>query len=656
MAEILELDTETFSRTPIRHGTYRYAADAEVMLWAWAVDGGEVQVDEKLTDTLKHHIQSVPLIVMHNSMFDRNVIREAHGIDIKTSRIHDTMVQALSHGLPGSLDALCGIVGVADDLAKLKTGKKLIHLFCKPLGKNRKLDRATKETHPEQWAEFREYAKHDILAMRALRAKLPRWNYWNPGSGQPLTENLLWEMDQIINDRGFQVDIELADKAREAVRKEEKRIGRELDAETDGIVTTAGQRDKFLSYLLEQFGVYLPDLRASTVEKRLSDPDLPEEVKELLRLRAVGSLASTAKFSSIRRAVSDDGRLRGGLQFCGASRTGRWAGRVFQPQNLPKPAKEHENMVDTAIDAIKDGSYEFMFDRIKPWASSALRGLLIARPKHVLLCADLSNIEGRVAAWLGNETWRLQAYAAQDRGEGHDMYKLSYAKAFGVDVEKVDDAGRQTGKVQELALQFGGAKGAYETMSKVLRVEPPSVAKIEQIVKAFREGNKGIVGMWYDLNNAMMNATREPGTWFSAGKIECVRNGSWLRMVLPSGRSLCYASPKIQPSRFNRPGLTYMGINSYTRKWERIDTYGGKLFENAVQATARDVFVFGLKEAHKEGFPVVLTVHDEIIAEVPLEGGLTLQGLIQCMQRLPDWADGLPVAAAGFETTRYRKE
>lgn len=352
----LYLDLETYSEVPINHGTHAYAEGVEIMVAAWAFDDGPVWVAD-YTDPqarqdpvdLATEIELADRIVIHHSAFDRTVLRHAWGIDLPVGKIDDTMVIALQHSLPGSLEKLCGVFNIPVDQAKSKDGKRLIQLFCKPRPKKQQLRRATRETHPEDWAQFLDYARLDIEAMRAIYKKLPRWN----------DERALWALDQKINDRGVAVDVELAHAAVRAVEREKGELAEQAQDLTYGAVSSATKRDELLRFILAAHDLELPDLKASTIEKLLEE-DIPSELRELLLVRLQASTASVAKYKALLRAVSPDGRLRGTLQFCGANRTGRWAGRLFQAQNLMRPTMPQE-MIELAIEAFKADVGDLVF-------------------------------------------------------------------------------------------------------------------------------------------------------------------------------------------------------------------------------------------------------------------------------------------------------
>lgn len=345
----LFLDTETYCETPINHGTHRYAEGAEVIMWQWAVGlDGELVVrdgDENVDDLLDMLGDDRYEIVIHNSAFDRTVTRHARQIVIPVQRVFDTMVCAQAHSLPGSLGALCEVLRIPTDKAKDKEGKAWISLFCKPQPKGRAIRRCTRETHPVEWQRFRAYGGLDVLAMREVYKKLPKWNYKG-------FERELWHLDQKINERGVLMDQELAVAAVRACERAQKGYRADAVRMTDGQVESFTQRDKLLEHLLGAFGVLLPDLQISTLERRIEDPDLPQELRDILAVRLQASKSSASKYKRVISGVSADGRLRGLLVFCGAARTGRWAGRLFQPQNCPRPTMKNAQ-IERGIEALK---------------------------------------------------------------------------------------------------------------------------------------------------------------------------------------------------------------------------------------------------------------------------------------------------------------
>jgi len=686
----LWLDTETFSAADLKAvGTHAYAEDpsTEITVAQWAIDDGEPVVRDctggtRHADLIRLLNDNTVTIVAHNSAFDRTLLRHCWGIDVPPERWRDTMVQAYVHGLPGALGKLGPILEMPLDEQKDKRGTQLIQLFCKPRPKGHTLRRATRETHPAEWAEFLEYSRQDIIAMREVARRLPEWNY----RGDVLAQ---WHLDQRINDRGFLVDVDLARAAIDAVADEQRRLRAEVQDATLGEVSGPSKRDELLRFILEAYDVELPDMRADTLRRRLEDPELPEGVRLLLSIRLEATKTSTAKYRALVNAVSSDGRLRNTLQFAGAQRTMRWAGRIFQPQNMPRPVLE-QTQIDAGIAALKAGCVTDFFDDVMELTSSAIRGAIIAPPGRKLVVADLSNIEGRMLAWLAGETWKLRAFADFDAGTGADLYKLAYARSFNISAKAVDKSQRQIGKVMELGLGYEGGVAAFLTFAAVYRMDLAELADAvhttapsESIARAYgmwdwavkkkrtlgleksiwtacevlkhawREAHPATTALWAAAGDAVRAAIQNPGQTFDAGpRIKVRRDGAWLRCRLPSGRYVCYLQPRVEDDG----QITYMGVSQYTRRWERIKTYGGRLVENWTQAAARDVIAAGVAEADANGYPPVLHVHDEIIAETPDAAEFTAAGLAALMTRPLPWSAGLPLAAAGFEATRYRKE
>ena len=655
---ILYLDTETYCDTPLTNGVYAYAEDVEVMVASWALDDGPVTVED-LTDgaistALCQAIVDAGIIVMHNSGFDRVVILHGLGIDIPAAKIHDTAVQALSHGLPASLDKLCKIFKVPERYAKMGTGRDLIQIFCKPTPKNQIVRRRTRVTDPKKWAEFLDYAGHDILAMRWLYQQMPRWNY-------PAREHGLWQLDQKINDRGFMVDLGLAFHAVDMVKKIGKQANVEARELTGGRLNSTRQRDKLIEELLLEYGVALPDMQGSTIERRLDDESLPPEVRDLLANRLMISTSSTAKYNKILKGISSDDRLRGSLTFSGAMRTKRWSGKLFQPQNLPRPDMKQDD-IDFSIEAIKTGAGPYLLDDPTRSAWNAIRGLIIAAEGCKLVQADLAGIEARILPWLAGEEWKLQAFRDYDAGTGPDIYIATAAKLLGLPVEEVTKDQRQShGKVVELACGYGGSFGAFTQFAKIYGVDMAG-SEIYDAVNGWRDLHPRICdwndGLWTQLDIAARQAIFNPGMVFEAGDhIHFEVWKSWLKMHLPSGGFLSYAAPRVIPDeRMGGTTVSYMGVNNYTKQWERITTYGGKLSADATQATARELLAANLLGIEEAGYPIILLVHDEVVTETPDRKEFTVEGLVDLLTRRPDWIDDrLPLAANGFEAYRYRK-
>jgi DNA polymerase len=688
--KLLFCDLETYSETPIKAGTHRYSEGAEVMLWTYAFDDGEGQCWDVTTgapmpDDLAAGLADPDVLtVWHNGgMFDTVVLPHALGIDIPLPRIHDTMVQALAHSLPGGLDQLCEILGVDSSKAKHKGGKNLILFFCKPTGANMKLRRRTRETHPKEWAQFIDYAKSDISAMREVYRKVPKWNT-TPAEVQ------LWQLDQRINRRGMCIDTDLAQAALRAIEREQKHLSSRAYSLTDGYIAAATQRDRLLEFILAEYGYGLADMKGATVEKFLDrmGTSLEPELVELLNVRLRASTSSTAKYKTLLGSVSSDGRLRGTKQFCGASRTGRWSGKVFQPDNLPRPTMSNDE-IEFGIDAMKADTEDMLFDNVMALTSSAIRGCIVAPEGKKLVIADLSNIEGRMLAWLAGEEWKLQAFRDFDGGIGADLYKLAYAKSFGIRPDEVTKDQRQVGKVLELSMGYAGGVGAFLTFATAYNIdlEAMAVAARGNIPKAtleeaedfvdwwdrtkqsalpisvnarvvceafkrlWREAHPRVVSWWRELEDKTREAIDSPGKTIIGTHFKTRRDGAWLRVQLPSGRALCYPHPQID----EKDQISYMGVNQFSRKWCRLRTYSGKLAENITQAASRDILAANMPEIDATGYAIILSVHDELLTETDDSPIFNDEDLAAMMSKVPAWAEGVPLAAAGFETRRYCK-
>lgn len=690
----LYFDCESFSEADLfKCGTHAYAEhpSTEITVAQWAL-GDEEPTAQDMTEpgmTIGHKLgryladPSIE-IVAHNSAFDRTLLRHCWGIDVPPDRWRDTMVKALAHGLPGGLDKIGHVLKLESDQAKDKRGKELIQLFCKPRPKNHTLRRATRETHPTEWAEFLGYSRQDIVAMRAVDRGLPSWNYRRGHS-----ELALWHLDQRINDRGFAVDVQLAEAAISAVKLAQAGLKEDLVEATDGVLTSASRRDQMLVYILAEYGVALPDMKADTLRRRIEDPELPDAVKLLLAIRLESTKTSTAKYNSLVRAVSADGRLRNTMQFAGAQRTARWAGRLFQPQNMPRPDMEADD-IDLGILALKAGCADILGDVMRLTAN-AVRGCITAPPGKKLCIADLANIEGRGLAYLAGERWKLKAFAEFDQGVGADLYKLAYARAFNVSPDQVDKLMRQIGKVMELGLGYGGGVAAFTTFAAVYGMDLDALADAvhdsapaewlekacemlawfkkkkrstlglpdhvwvacEALVLMWRAAHPNTQALWEAADDAVKLAIARPGETFSIGEHLRARvDGAWLRLRLPSGRYLCYTQPQVS----EKGEISYMGVSQYTRQWTRVKTYGGKLIENCTQAFARDIMAANMQHIEDAGYLITLSVHDELLTETPDTDDFNHEDLSALLSTVPPWAAGIPLAAAGFETYRYRKD
>ena len=700
---ILWLDTETFSEVMLSRGTDLYARVVEIMIAAYAIDSGPVRVHDctdawMLPAELEERLRDPEtLIVCHNAYFDRTVMRWAWGMDIPASRFWCTYAQALAHSLPGGLGLLAEVLDVK--VKKQAGGKDHINLFCKPRPKRDKLRRATRESHPVEWAQFMEYAGDDVGAMRDCYYAMPSRNYKG-------AEKDFWNLDQRINDHGLYMDVEFAEAAVELLKADKQKNDARVSELTHGKVTAATQRDKFLMHLLMEHGVILDSLQADDLEAMLDEDWLPAEVRELIELRILSAMNSTAKYTRLLNCVGPDNRLRGTRQFNGASRTGRSAGRIFNPYNLRRPTMKARD-IEMCIDMIRRRDIEnidLVADNLREACSNALRGLVIAPPGKKLVVSDWSNIEGRFAAWLVGETWKLQAFRDFDtilpgqfdkKGKplraGPDLYKLAYSKAFAKLVEAITDFQRQIGKGMELSMQYGGGVGAFIAVSYSYGLDLDELARViptvapwevyaqanakwswavekkltlgltrevwvacETVKMLWRAANSNFESGWGKLETAFRLALENPGEEFPACRCVFQKESDWLTIKLPSGRHLMYPTPRITADG----GLSYAGQKN--KSWTRIKTYGGKLLENITQAGSRDVLVHSMLEiaetyGESDDVELVLDVYDEVVAETPETSAFNLAKMNAILTKNPSWAQGLPLAAEGFEAQRYAK-
>ena len=689
----LWLDLETFSDIPLEYGVYRYAEKARILLCAYAVDDAPARcvdcaalepMPADFTAALKNPECE---IWAHNSNFDRTVLSRHPGCEAAArdiSRWRDTMIAARSLGLPGALLDLCGVCRLPADTAKDRDGRQLVNLFCKRRPDGQIADR---NSHPAEWDRFREYCRLDVEAMRAVYKALPHKviapSIWRE-----------WHLDQKINDRGMVIDTALVSAAVAASEAAQENGDAAVCRLTEGRVQTVGQLDALIGYLLERFGYSVPDLQRGTLENRLNDPACPPEVRELLSIRLSCSKASVKKFKVLQNATGSDGRLRGCLQFFGAVRTGRWAGRLFQPQNLPRGSLTPPE-VEEAISALKSGIAPVIYDDVNAVVSSCLRGAIISPSGKKLVVADLSNIEGRVLAWLAGEEWKLDAFRAYDAGTGPDLYKATYARTFGISPEEVSKKQRQIGKVMELGLGYQGGVGAFVNFARVYRLDldelaahvaastpaedmeaareryhwikrkggapsdltPEAWAACDVIKTSWRAAHPAITAFWDSCAAAGAEVLSGRAVIAKVGRyVRFGRVGTYLACYLPSSRVMMYPAAELCGESGDAALFRYYGPLPASKRWGWLRTYAGKIAENITQAVARDVLAANMEAIDDAGYHIVLSVHDELITETPDSPEFTEEKLAGMMATAPKWAEGLPLSAAGFSGYRYRKD
>jgi DNA polymerase bacteriophage-type len=666
---ILSIDFETASTVDLRRaGAQTYAEDptTRVLCMAWAFDDEPVSVwreGDPFPPKVLAHISAGGLVRAWNAAFElaiwnnclwRQLCVADPFHELKIVQVRDTMAQAAYYGLPLSLDMAGPAAGLA--ISKSKTGHALMLRMCRPRSVDPLSGVATwwHQTDPQKFDELCDYCGQDVEVERAIAAVLPPL---------PPAELAVWQLDQTMNLRGVGVDYLFVAQMKTLALAAAADVNFEVSTLTAGLVPTVTSTAKLLGYL-HNVGYPHADLQKGTVAARLDDAGCAGAERELLELRAGGAKTSAAKLDAMLGASvvrGKVGRVRGMLQYYGASRTGRWAGRLIQLQNMPRGELADQDTVDRAVTAVaQDASpatLRLLFGA-SPLAvvSTLLRSCIVAAPGHKLVAADFAQIEARVLPWLAGAHGILDLFR-----RGGDIYKDAAAGIFGCRSADVTKAQRQIGKVAVLALGFAGGKGAFQTMAQNYGLKV-SDTEAENIKLAWREANPQTVALWADLDKAARGAIGAgPGPVFRAG--EHLRLSMWgphLVMILPSNRALFYREARViaDPDRPGGSVVTYVGTNQYTRKWERLRTYGGKLAENATQAVARDVMAAAMLEVVAQGVRagLILTVHDELLAEAEdLQAQGALDHILKIMRTPPPWAHDLPVDAEAWAGQRYRK-
>lgn len=646
----LSCDIETFSDVDlIRCGVYKYAdsPDFEMLLFAYDADDGDVHIidiagGEELPEKIIQAIKSDTVVkTAYNAQFERvclsRYLKLPEGEYLNPQSWYCTAVQAAELALPLSLADVGSVLGL--ERQKMTEGKELIKYFCvpcKPTKSNGNRTRNRPCHDINKWETFKKYCMRDVDVERQIADKLKMYPIRDE-------EHRLYVLDQIINDRGVLVDSELAEQAVKL-----NSIQTTVAVEQAYMITGLENPNSVtqLKQWLKENGVEIESLSKKAVKSLADETD--GDVSEMLKLRLLMAKTSVKKYEAVIRSVCSDNRVHGMMRFCGANRTGRWSGNILQPQNLPQ---NHLPDLTLARDIVKDGDFEMldmMFGNVPNVLSELIRTILIPKPNHRFIVADFSAIEARVLAWIAGEQWRIDTFK-----NGGDIYCASASKMFKVPVEKhgVNGELRQKGKISELACGYGGSVGALKNMGAVEMGVQEN--ELQGLINDWRNANPHIVRFWYEVGNAAMKAIKEKTT-VPLGKLVFAYERGILFIRLPSGRRLSYIKPRIGTNRFGGDSITYMGINS-AKKWDRLETFGGKLTENIVQGTARDLLANALINAANAGYDTVFHVHDEIICEVP-NGYGSVDELCRLMCIKTDWADGLPLNADGFECEYYKKE
>lgn len=637
----LNIDIETYSSNDIKDGVYKYvdAPDFEVLLFAYSLDGGPVECIDLTKQNLPAEIQKAIFSdevrkSAFNAQFERVCLSKHFDAPyyLDPSQWRCTMVHAQELGLPSSLEKCASYLNLAQE--KDTAGKNLIKYFsvpCKPTKANGGRTRNLPEHDPEKWQMFIDYCKQDVVVEMAIAERL---------SVLPVADRE-WDFytaDQRINDRGVALDAELVESA--LYCKDVK-----MDMLFDELRSTTGldnpnSRAQLLPWL-KTHGYSASGLTKADVQKELKTAS--GELKRVLELKLQTAMSSLKKYEAMERAMCSDGRVHGLLQFYGASRTGRWAGRVVQVQNL---ARNYLKDLDDARNYVKArdiDAVEILYDSLNDTLKQLVRTAFVAEGDKEFYVSDFSAIEARVIAWYAKEQWRLEVFSTHGK-----IYEASASQMFHIPIEDVDKELRQKGKIAELALGYQGGPGALKQMGAL----EMGVAEdeLQSLVDDWRRANPGIVQFWKDVQTAAVKALRTRAV-IKLGRLRFKYSKGFLLIQLPSGRQLAYARAKLEDGDYG-PKLTYegQGDKAYFTKQE---TYGGKLVENIVQATARDILAEAILRLEKNGYPVVFHVHDECIVEA---SGTTIETINELMAQAPDWADGLPLNSEGYVTKYYKKD
>lgn len=657
----LSIDLETFSSVPIaKAGAQKYIAspDFEILLFAYSLNGApsvccDIAQGELLPDWVLDALCD-PQCLKHayNAAFEWGCLSKFMERQLPPEQWRCTMFHGLYAGYPAGLDATGRALGLPEDKRKLSTGKALIRYFCVPCtptksngGRRRNLP----NHDPARWELFKEYNAQDVTTEMEIERRLslitvPDWLQRQ------------WETDLLINARGVAVDMEMVSGALEIGATVRERLTQEA-VRISGL-NNPNSVQQLSAWLEQETGEEVTDLRKDTVAKMIAQaPDIPG-VQRMLEIRQELGKTSTKKYDAIEQAVCPDGRVRGLLQFYGANRTGRWAGRLVQVQNLPRTYTQPLELARNLVKQRKLDNLRLIYGSVPDTLSQLIRTAFVASDGNVLIDADFSAIEARVISWLAGEQWRLEVFKTHGK-----IYEASASQMFGVPIERIkkgnpEYALRQKGKVAELALGYQGGAGALINMGALDMGIPED--DLPDIVQRWRDTNKRICDLWYKMNSSAVEAI-STGSSVGVGRLlvsceyDAVHEVEYLTVLLPSGRKLYYNSPQIGENKWGGPSISYMGMDQTTKKWKRIETYGGKLVENCVQAVARDCLAQAIENLEKEGLPVVFHIHDEVVIDCRADTA-TLDDVVNIMSRPIPWAPGLPLNADGWVGGFFKKD
>lgn len=665
MIHHLSIDLETYSSVSIKKSgaqAYIRSPDFEILLFAYSLDGGpSTVIDLASGDTVPWWLYDAlinPDYIKHafNAAFEWGCLSRHLGLKLPPSQWRDTMLHGLYCGYPASLDAAGRALGLPEDKQKLNTGKALIRYFCvpcKPSKANGQRTRNLPHHDPERWRLFKEYNAQDVVTEMEIEQRL---------SAFPVPDFVQkqWETDLLINDRGVAVDMGFVEGALD--------LGETVRATlTDEAIRLTGLQNpnsvkQLSSWLTAETGEEIQSLRKETVSELLDRDANSDTVQRMLEIRQELGKSSTKKYDAIENCVCPDGRVRGLLQYYGANRTGRWAGRLVQVQNLPRTYTEPLELARDLVRSRKLDALRTIYGKPNDTLSQLIRTAFIAAPGNVLIDADFSAIEARVISWLADQEWRLEVFRTHGK-----IYEASASQMFGVPIDRIkkgnpEYALRQRGKVAELALGYQGGVPAMRKMDVGHQLDSLSDDEIKEIVNRWRETNPKIRDLWYAFDGAAVQVINCGG----AIKVRCCTFAreydstlgvSCLTVQLPSGRKLYYVDPAVGENRWGNPSITYMGLND-KNKWARVETYGGKIVENVVQAIARDCLAQAIEHLEAAGYPVVFHVHDEVVIDITpfADEKEMLDSVVKIMSTPIAWAPGLPLGADGWVGTFFKKD
>lgn len=668
----LSIDLETYSAVSIgAAGSYRYILDPsfEILLFAYSLDGMPVEVIDVASGQviplwLKNALKN-PLYIKHayNAAFEWFALSKYLG-QLPPDQWRDTMLHALYCGYPASLDAAGKAMGLPEDKKKLATGKALIRYFCvpcKPSNANGNRTRNLPRHDPAKWTLFKEYNGQDVVTEMEIDRRLSAFPV-------PAFVQKQWETDLLMNARGVAADMDMVSGALV--------IGATVKSQLMGEARQLSGLDNPNS--IKQLARWLTDATDSdaeitsvtkeTVATMLKQPQ-PANVQRMLEIRQELGKTSTKKYDALETCIADDGRVRGLLQFYGANRTGRWAGRLVQVQNLPRT---YTHPLPPARQLVKDRNIDglrLMYGSINDTLSQLIRTAFVATPGNVLIDADFSAIEARVISWLAGQEWRLEVFRTHGK-----IYEASASQMFHVPIEKIkkgnsEYALRQRGKVAELALGYQGGVSAMRRMDTGHNLDDLSDDEVKGIVDRWRETNSMIRDLWNIVDSAAVTVITNGGAQTIrsettdavitlACELDVITGTRYMTILLPSGRKLYYPSPEIGVNRWGNPSVSYMGQNQTTKRWERVETYGGKLVENIVQAIARDCLAIAIENLEAQGLHVVFHIHDEVVIDTPAwaDEDTMLDTVTKIMTKPIPWAQALPLNADGWVDKFFKKD